>query len=90
MVRRDEQRAAYVLADNQLALVAGWDTDVLKAELDALGEAGFDLASIGKYSWIPFAVLAIGNIAGGWIPTALMRRWVGSRSCSSGMATRDR
>lgn len=42
---------------------------------------GFDLAAIGKYSWIPFAVLALGNIAGGWIPTALMRRgWSHNRA----------
>ena len=43
----DEQRRAYVLADNQLALNAGWDNDLLRFELDALGAAGFDLDLIG-------------------------------------------
>ena len=27
----------------------------------------FDLASIGKYAWIPFAVAGFGNILGGWL-----------------------
>ena len=43
----DEQRRAYVLADNQLALNAGWDNDLLRFELEALGAAGFDLDLIG-------------------------------------------
>jgi hypothetical protein len=42
-----EQRRAYVIADNQLALNSGWDDDLLQAELKALGEAGFDLTLLG-------------------------------------------
>ena len=42
-----EQRRAYVIADNQLALNSGWDDDLLQAELNALGEAGFDLTLLG-------------------------------------------
>ena len=42
-----EQRRAYVIADNQLALNSTWDDDVLQAELQALGEAGFDLTLLG-------------------------------------------
>jgi hypothetical protein len=41
------QRRAYVLADNQLALSAGWDEALLAAELRGLDEAGFDLALVG-------------------------------------------
>ena len=32
----DAQRRAYVIADNKLALNAGWDEDVLRSELEAL------------------------------------------------------
>lgn len=42
-----EQRRAYVLADNQLALKAGWNIDLLKIELDDLRDLGFDLDLIG-------------------------------------------
>lgn len=34
----------------------------------------FDLASIGKYAWIPFLVAGAGNILGGWFSTALLGR----------------
>jgi ParB-like chromosome segregation protein Spo0J len=43
----DRQRKAYILADNQLALNAGWDTDLLRAELQDLAEQDFDLILIG-------------------------------------------
>jgi len=43
----DRQRKAYILADNQLALNAGWDTDLLRAELQDLAEQEFDLSLIG-------------------------------------------
>ncbi len=43
----EEERRAYVLADNQLALNAGWDQDLLRAELGELSELGFDLSLIG-------------------------------------------
>lgn len=43
----NEQKRAYILADNQLALNAGWDEDLLKVELAALDECGFDLSLIG-------------------------------------------
>jgi len=43
----EAQRRAYVLADNQLAMNAGWDMDLLKVELGDLGEMGFDLDLIG-------------------------------------------
>ena len=43
----DEQRRALVLADNKLALNAGWDIDLLRAELGDLQSAGFDISVIG-------------------------------------------
>lgn len=43
----EAQRRAYVLADNKLALNAGWDTDLLKVELGELQEGGFDLGLTG-------------------------------------------
>lgn len=43
----EAQKKAYVIADNQLALNAGWDADMLKVELGELAELGFDLDLIG-------------------------------------------
>lgn len=43
----EEQRKAYVIADNQLALNAGWDFDILKSELLDLRELDFDLDLLG-------------------------------------------
>ncbi len=34
----------------------------------------FDMAAIGKYSWIPFAVAGLGNFVGGWLASLLLRR----------------
>lgn len=42
----DEQRA-YMLADNKLALNAGWDSEMLPAELQALIDVNFDMEAIG-------------------------------------------
>lgn len=41
------QKQAYVLADNQLALNAGWDEDLLRIELAELKADDFDLDLIG-------------------------------------------
>jgi hypothetical protein len=45
----DEQVRAYVIADNRLAELAGWDRDILAIELQALAEMDldFDLEVIG-------------------------------------------
>jgi len=43
----EAQRRAYVLADNRMALDAGWDNDLLKIELQDLGEMDFDLTLTG-------------------------------------------
>jgi hypothetical protein len=43
----DEQKRAYVIADNKLTLNAAWDDTLLKLELSDLREAGFDLGLTG-------------------------------------------
>jgi DNA modification methylase len=43
----EAERRAYVLADNQLAINAGWDDDVLAAELRAIQDMDFGLDVIG-------------------------------------------
>ena len=43
----EAQRRAYILADNKLALNAGWDDETLAAELHALNAEGYDLDLIG-------------------------------------------
>lgn len=43
----DAQRRAYVIADNKLALNAGWDDEMLSLELEGLGDDGYDLELIG-------------------------------------------
>jgi DNA modification methylase len=43
----DAQKRAYVIADNQLALNAGWDADMLKVEIAELADAEFDLSLLG-------------------------------------------
>lgn len=45
------QRRAYVIADNQLALNAGWDMELLRRELGELQATGFDLPLIGFDDW---------------------------------------
>jgi DNA modification methylase len=43
----DTQKRAYILADNKLALDAGWDDEILKAELNFLKEVNFDISLTG-------------------------------------------
>ena len=43
----EAQKRAYILADNQLALNAGWDDALLAAELAALQQEDFNLDLIG-------------------------------------------
>lgn len=43
----DAQKRALVIADNKLALNAGWDAELLSSELAGLGEDGFDLGITG-------------------------------------------
>ena len=41
------QKKAYILADNKLALDAGWDDEILKVELNELKDMNFDLSLTG-------------------------------------------
>jgi len=41
------QKKSYVIADNKIALNAGWNDDLLKAELEFLGDEDFDLELLG-------------------------------------------
>jgi ParB family chromosome partitioning protein len=43
----ETQRRAYVIADNKLALNAGWDEEMLGLELADLREMDFDLSLVG-------------------------------------------
>jgi ParB-like chromosome segregation protein Spo0J len=43
----EAQRKAYVIADNKLALNAGWEVDLLKIELNNLDDLDFDLSILG-------------------------------------------
>ena len=43
----EAQKRAYILADNQLTLNGGWDTDTLKVEIEALNLDGFNVDLIG-------------------------------------------
>src|ERR1019366_7295749 len=43
----EAQKRAYIIADNQLALNAGWDDELLRAELAALEDEDFNVRLIG-------------------------------------------
>ena len=43
----EAKKRAYVLADNKLALNAGWDNEMLALELGEIGDLGFDLDLTG-------------------------------------------
>ena len=43
----DAKKRAYIIADNRLALNAGWDNEMLTIELGELGDLGFDLELTG-------------------------------------------
>jgi ParB-like chromosome segregation protein Spo0J len=57
------QKRAYVIADNQIALNSGWDTDLLSVELGDMQAADIDLGLMG------FDESSLDNLladAGGW------------------------
>jgi DNA modification methylase len=43
----EAEKRAYILADNKIALNAGWDTELLALEIGDLGALGFDLSLTG-------------------------------------------
>jgi hypothetical protein len=43
----DTEKRAYAIADNKIALNAGWDEELLKIEIEALKDNGVDLETLG-------------------------------------------
>lgn len=43
----EQQRKAYILADNKLSELAEWDLEILNQELAELSEAGMDITLVG-------------------------------------------
>lgn len=43
----EAQKKAYILADNRMAMDAGWDEEMLRIELEALQDMAFDLSMTG-------------------------------------------
>ncbi|WP_337742246.1 ParB N-terminal domain-containing protein, partial [Acidaminococcus intestini] len=43
----DAQKKAYILADNRMALDAGWDEEILRVEIESLQGADFDVSLTG-------------------------------------------
>lgn len=61
----ETQKRAYVVADNRLALNAGWDEEMLSIELKDLAEGDFDLGVLGFDSDELSALLAFGDATQG-------------------------
>ena len=43
----EAQKKAYILADNRMAMDAGWDEELLKIEMEELQAADFDMGLTG-------------------------------------------
>lgn len=56
------QKRAYILADNRIALNAGWDDELIKVELEALKEENFDALLTG------FDQLELDRLLSGFMP----------------------
>jgi ParB-like chromosome segregation protein Spo0J len=63
----DAQKRAYVIADNKLAMNAGWDAELLKLELTQLSDEDFKLELLGfdDTELVPL----IGNVDGDEFPS---------------------
>lgn len=61
----DAQKRAFIIADNRLALDAGWDDEILIAELERLAEDEVDLELTGFSTEELNALLDLGDDAGG-------------------------
>jgi MFS transporter, ACS family, aldohexuronate transporter len=55
------------LTDPVIYFVIFWLPDYLRRA------RGFDLAMVGEYSWVPFALGGVGYLVGGWLSGFLMR-----------------
>ena len=63
----DTEKAAYIIADNKLALDAGWDTELLRAEFEELRKSDIDLTLTG-FSELELSVFdgAIADVSQLW------------------------
>ena len=52
----EAQKKAYIIADNKLALNAGWDDEMLKVEINELSDLNFDLSLLG-FDYVELAKL---------------------------------
>jgi ParB-like chromosome segregation protein Spo0J len=43
----EAQKKAYIIADNRMAMDAGWDEELLRVEIEALQGADFDVSLTG-------------------------------------------
>ena len=57
----EAQKRAYILADNRLALNAGWDEEMLSLEIADLKDAAFDISLLGFDEKELDALLSMGN-----------------------------
>ena len=57
------QKRAYIIADNKLALNAGWDDEMLRVEFAELGDMGFDLELTG-FSGLELEAFAPSDLPG--------------------------
>jgi hypothetical protein len=76
----EAQKRAYLIADNQLALQAGWSEELLAQELAWLRDESFDLDLVG-FGWgfstnqdFNGDIALIACFAASWTP-AMVRRW---------------
>jgi site-specific DNA-methyltransferase (adenine-specific) len=60
----EAQRRAYVIADNKLALNAGWDDALLRVEIETLQEMDFDVGLTGFSEDEIAALLAVSTVDG--------------------------
>jgi ACS family hexuronate transporter-like MFS transporter len=69
------------LTDPVIYFVIFWLPDYLRRE------RGFDLAMVGQYSWVPFALGGVGYLTGGWLSGRLMEAgWTLARARKFPMA----
>ena len=67
---------AFVITDNQLALMAGWDDELLRLEVTELRDEGFDVDLLG------FEPVELDTLLGGGTPAAAQaaaREWLADR-----------
>lgn len=58
-----EQKRAYVIADNKIALGSEWDMSALQSELIELADADLDLDSLGLMELMPAVQIEVGPLA---------------------------